>query len=145
MGYWEGEKWVAYWFMFLLLTLILFLYFGFSLFFFFSFLFSFCFVFFLSLCFFYISCLPLFSSFFFPHFPLCTFMTFYTACHDRICHFYSLTTFGLLWVSFQDCSLVCWLPSHHHYTVLAVPHLIPKQKWFCFVSYSPWHSHQDKR
>ena len=106
------------------------------LFFFFSFFCFALFSFFLSV--FSISLVYRFSlPFFFSYFPLCTFTTFYTACHYRICHFYPLTTFGLLWVSFQDCSLVCWLPSHHHYTVLAVPHLIPKQKWFCFVSYSP--------
>ena len=46
--------------------------------------------------------------------------------------FYPLTAFGLLWVSFQDYPLVCQLPSHHYYTVLAMPCLIPKQKWFFF-------------
>jgi len=86
------------------------------------------------LCF--LTCFPCFLSFslLFP-FPLCfcssllcTSMAFYIACRDKIYHFYPLTTFGLLWVSFQDCPLVYRLPSHHHYTVLAVPCLIPKQK-----------------
>ena len=58
---------------------------------------------------------------------------FYTTYRDKIYHFYPLTTFGPLWVSFQDYTLVCWLPSHYHYIVLAVPRLIPRQKWFCFV------------
>ena len=71
-------------------------------------------------------------------------MAFYTVCRNRIYHFYPLTTFGMLWVSFQDCPMVYWLPNHRHYTVLAVPCLIPKQKWFCFVLYFPWHSHPDK-
>ena len=53
-------------------------------------------------------------------FPLCTSMAFYTACLHKICH----SAFGLLCVSFQDCPLICQLPSHHNYTVLAVPRLI---------------------
>ena len=77
-------------------------------------------------------------------FLLCITMAFYTVCRNRIYHFYPLTTFGMLWVSFQDCPMVYWLPNHRHYTVLAVPCLIPKQKWFCFVLYFPWHSHPDK-
>ena len=58
--------------------------------------------------------------------------------------FYSLTTFGLMWVSFPDHPLVCWLPSHHSYPMLAVPHSIPRQKSFVLFFYSPWHSHPDK-
>ena len=69
--------------------------------------------------------------------PFILSMAFYTACRDKIFHFYPLTAFSLLWVSFQDYPLVCWLPNHHHYTVLAVPRLIPKPKWFCFFSYLP--------
>ena len=76
-----------------------------------------------------------FSSPFFPPILPCMSMAFYTAYCDRICHFYPLTTFGLLWVSFQDYPLVCWLPNHH-YTVLVVPRYIFRQKWFCFVFYS---------
>ena len=29
--------------------------------------------------------------------------------------------------------LVCWLPSHHHYLVLTMPHSIPKKREFCFI------------
>ena len=44
-----------------------------------------------------------------------------------------LTTFVLEWVLFLDHPLVCQLSSHHHLLVLAVPHLIPKQRvLFCF-------------
>ena len=64
-----------------------------------------------------------------PLFSLCTSIAFYTACHDRICHFYPSTAIGLLWVSFQDYPLVCRLPNNHHYTMLIVPRLIPRQKW----------------
>jgi len=58
---------------------------------------------------------------------------FYNAYRDKIYHFYPSTTFGLLWVSFPDCPLVCWLPSHHYYPVWATPCFIPRQKLFCFV------------
>ena len=58
--------------------------------------------------------------------------------------FYPSTTFGLVWVSFPDLSLVCWLPSHHHYPMLAMPHSIPKQKSFVLFFCSPWHSHSNK-
>ena len=113
MGYWEGEKWVAYWCMPLLLSLIFFSSLLVSL-------FSSFFVF-----------VP-FSSLFFIFLPflLCTSMAFYTTFRDKIYHFYHLTTFGLLWVSFQDCPLVCWLPSHHHYTVLAMSCLILDKSGF---------------
>ena len=40
--------------------------------------------------------LPFFSSSLVP-ILLCTSMAFYTACRDKICHFYPITTFGLLW------------------------------------------------
>ena len=53
--------------------------------------------------------------------------TFYTVCHDRIYHFYPSTAFGSLWASFQDCPLVCWLPSHYHCTVLVAPLIISRQ------------------
>ena len=75
---------------------------------------------------------------------LCTSMAFYTTCCDKIYHFYPLTTFGLLWVSFQDYPLVCHLPNHHHYTVLAVPCLIPEKSGFVLFFYFPWHFHLDK-
>ena len=109
---------------------------------------TFCFLYSLSLlCFLFLSlCFSLslvYCSPFSP-FSLCMSMAFYIACRDRICHFYPLTAFGLLWATFQDCPPVYWLPSYHHYTVLAVAHLIPRQMWFCFVSYPPRHSHQDK-
>ena len=53
---------------------------------------------------------------------------FYTVCRDKIYHFTSLTTFDLLWVSFPNYPLVCWLPSHHHYLVVAAPRFIPRKK-----------------
>ena len=107
-------------------------YFGFSLFFSFFFvyvMFSFFLSIFLYLLF--IIFLFLFSS----PFLLCTSMAFYTACRDKICHFYHSTAFGLLWVSFQNCQLVCQLPSHHHYTILVMPSLIPWKKvvLFCLL------------
>ena len=58
--------------------------------------------------------------------------------------FYLSTTFVLVWVSFPDHPLICRLPSHHHFPVLAVPHSIPRQKSFVLLSYSSWHSHPDK-
>ena len=75
---------------------------------------------------------------------LCTSMVFYTACRDKIYHFYPLIAFGLLCVSFLDCPLAFWLPSHHYYTMLAMPCPTLRQKLFCFVFYFPWHSHPDK-
>ena len=42
-------------------------------------------------------------------------MAFYAACRDKIYHFYPLTIFGLLWVSFQDYPLVYQVPNHYHY------------------------------
>ena len=59
---------------------------------------------------------------------LCTSMAFYIACNDMIYYFYPSTTFGMLWVSSLDFPLVCQLSNHHHYTVLAVPCLILRQK-----------------
>jgi len=76
-------------------------------------------------------CLP----FFLLPFLLCTPMAFYTACRDRIYYFYPLTAFGSLWVSFQNCPLVCQLLNHYHYTTEVAPRLIPKQKGFGFISY----------
>ena len=78
-----------------------------------------------------------FYLYFLPLFPplLFTTMAFYNICYDRNYRFYPLTAFGSLWASFQDCQLACQLPSHYHYTMLATPRLIPRQKWFCFVSY----------
>ena len=58
--------------------------------------------------------------------------------------FYLSTTFVWVWVSFLDHSLVCQLPRHHHFPVLAVPRSIPRQKSVVLFSYSPWHSHPDK-
>ena len=107
-----------------------FLYSSFSFFFFYFFVCSTFFSFFLSLFFFFAFVPP--SS---PLFSLFTTMTLYTACRDRIYHFYPSTAFGSLWASFQDYLLTCRLPSHYHYIVLAAPRLIPKQKWFCSVSY----------
>ena len=39
---------------------------------------------------------------------------FYTICHGGIYHFYPSTTFGSLWVSFQDYPLANCLFSHYH-------------------------------
>ena len=50
----------------------------------------------------------------------------------------------MVWVSFPDHPLVCRLPNHHHFPVLAMPHSIPKQKSFVLLSYSLWHSQPDK-
>ena len=58
--------------------------------------------------------------------------------------FYPSITFGLVWVSFPDHLLVCQLPSHHHLSILTVPHPIPRQKSLILFSYSPWHIHPDK-
>ena len=58
--------------------------------------------------------------------------------------FYLLTTFGLVWVPFPDHPLICRLPSHHYYLVLAMPHSIPKQKSFVLFPCSLWHSHPNK-
>ena len=89
------------------------------------------------LCF--LSFTSLFSVFSLVHccYLLCMTMAFYTACCDKIYHFYTSTTFGLLWVSFLDCPLVCWLPNHHHYPMLAEPRFIPRQKFFYFVFLLP--------
>ena len=108
-----------------------FLYFSFS----FLLLYFLCFLIFLSISFFFFFVYRCSSFFLCPPFSLFMTMAFYTACHDRIYHFYPSTAFGSLWASFQDYLLTCRLPSHYHYTVLAAPRLIPKQKWFCSVSY----------
>ena len=110
---------------------ILMFFFGISVY-FLSFFFLYLFIYFTLLFFFF---LPLFLAVVPPPSLLFTTMAFYTACCDRIYRVYPLTAFGSLWVSFQDYPLACRLPNHYHYTVLAAPHLIPKQKWFCFVSY----------
>ena len=66
----------------------------------------------------------LFSPFFFFVLPLllfCSFCpplmftatTFHTIYHGAICHFYPSTTFGFLWVSFQDCPLAFRLLNHY--------------------------------
>ena len=75
--------------------------------------------------------------------PLCTVKAlFYTACRDGFSLFCPLTAFILVQVSFPDHSLVCQLPSHHHFPVLlchhhfpmlAMPYSIPRQKECCFV------------
>ena len=54
----------------------------------------------------------------------------------RVLLFYPLTTFSLVWVSFPNHPLFCQLLSHHHYTVLAAPYSIPRQKvLFCFFAF----------
>ena len=68
-----------------------------------------------------------------PPFHCTQLRLFYTAYCGKIYHFYPSTTFGLLYVSFPDCPLVCWLPSQHHYPMLAMPRFIPIKKLFCFV------------
>ena len=45
---------------------------------------------------------------------LFTATTFYTICHSGIYHFYRLTAFDSLQVSFQDCPLACRLLNHYH-------------------------------
>ena len=40
----------------------------------------------------------------------------YIICRAGIFYFYPFTTFGSLWVSFQDCPLACRLPSHYLYS-----------------------------
>ena len=76
---------------------------------------------------------------------LCTVKAlFYIACHDGFSLFCPLIAFVLVQVSFPNHQLVCLLPSHHHLSMLAVPHPIPKQKSFILFSCSPWHFHQDK-
>ena len=45
---------------------------------------------------------------------LFTATTFYTICHGGIYHFYPLTIFGSLQVSFRDCPLACQLLRHYH-------------------------------
>ena len=62
---------------------------------------------------------------------------------------FTIFTPQLLWAccvcSFKITTLVYRLPNHHHYSVLAVSHFIPRQKWFLFLfSFFPWHSHPDK-
>ena len=55
-----------------------------------------------------------------------------------IYHFYPLTAFGPLWVSFQDCLLACRLPNHYHCTECvgcATPH--SQTKMACLVSCLP--------
>ena len=69
---------------------------------------------------------------------------FYTICCDGFLLFFPLTAFVLVQVSFPDHPLVCQLPRHHHFPVLAGPHPIPKQKSFILFSCSPWHSHSNK-
>ena len=78
------------------------------------------------------------------HFSLCTAKAFLYCLSLWVLLFYPSTTFGLVWVSFPNYPLVCRLPSHHYYPVLAVPRSIPKQKSFVLFSYSPWHSYPDK-
>ena len=55
-----------------------------------------------------------------------------------IYHFYPLTAFGPLWVSFQDCLLACRLPNYYHcteYVGCATPHSWTKMA--CLVSCLP--------
>ena len=77
---------------------------------------------------------------------LFTIIAFYIVYHDKIYHFYPSTTFGSLWASFQDCPLACRLPNYYHYTMLATPHPISKQKWLVLSLTSLFfhHSHLDK-
>ena len=83
-------------------------------------------------------CSPLFSL-------LCTAKTlFILPTVTDFLLFYPLTAFVLVWVSYQDYSLVSRLPIYHHLPMLAVPHPIPRQKSFVLFSYSLWHSHPDK-
>ena len=109
------------------------------------------FFFFFLLCFLFFLSTPIFcrcfSSHFFPPFSLFMPMAFYTVCRDKIYHFYPSTAFGLLWASFQDCPLVCWMLNHYHYTLLAAPCLIPRQKKVFVLSFTSLYfqySHPDK-
>ena len=97
------------------------------------------------------SCFSLFSTclslLFFPYCyyrSLCTAKTFSYCLPLWVLLFYPSTTFALLSISFPDHPLVCWLFSHYHYPVLAMPRSIPRQKSFVLFSYSLWHSHPDK-
>ena len=121
-----AREWVVYWCMLLPLSLIFSSSLSVSLFSLFPYLFS-LFSFFSSLFSVFLHCCL-----------LCMSIAFYTTCCDKIYHFYPLNTFGLLWVSFQKCPLVYRLPNHHHYTMLAVSCLIPRQKQFLFCFLIPF-------
>ena len=75
--------------------------------------------------------------------PLFGVVVYYAHLCLFILHFvarFTIFTPQLLWAccvcSFKITTLVYQLPNHHYYSVLAVPHFIPKQKWFlfCFLS-----------
>ena len=68
-------------------------------------------------------------------FSLCTAKAFLYCLSWLDLPFCLSTTFGLLWVSFLNYPLVCWLPNHyhHHYLVLVMPHSIPRQRDFYFI------------
>ena len=105
-------------------------------------------------CYFFITCFSWLSAclslYFFllllTSFPcsLCTAKAFLYSLPWWVLLFYPSITFGLVWMSFPDHPLVCWLPSHHHYLVLAVPCSIPRQKGFVLFSCSLWHSFSNK-
>ena len=128
---WLVREWVPYWCMLLLLSLVFFFltlnFLVFLLFFLFPLLFLF------SRC--QSVVLPSHYAHLWP---------FYTVFHDRIYHFYPFNYFWPIVGVFPRHLLVCWLPNHHHYTVLAMPLLILRKKWFCFVFNFLWHSHPNK-
>ena len=51
--------------------------------------------------------------------------------------FLPLNNFWLVVGVLPRLTTACWVPSHRHYTVLVALRLIPRKKWFCFVSYLP--------
>ena len=71
------------------------------------------------------------SCFFLPLLP-CTAKAFLYYLPWWVLLFYPLTTFGLVWVSFPDHPLICWLLNQHHYPALATPCLNSRQKEFLF-------------
>ena len=125
MGYWKGEKWLAYWCMFYhsshscFLTTLLFSFFLFILSVFLYFLFLSLFL-----------CFLLFFLLVVSLYMAKAFL-YYLSWLNLL--FYPLTTFGPLWVSFSNYPLACWLSSHHHYPVLAAPRSIPRQRDFYFI------------
>ena len=103
----------------------------FLLFFFGIFLFFLSFLFLCLLCFLFFLSFSLFVCCFPSPFSLCIPMAFYTACCDKIYHFYPLTTFDPLWMSFQDCP--SGLPLPLHCVGCTTPHSWTKRFWFCLL------------
>ena len=78
---------------------------------------------------------------------LFTTTTFYIVYNDEIFHFYPSTTFGSLWVFFQDYPLAYWLPSYYHYTeCVGCTTPYSQTKWLVlFLTFlCSYYSHLDK-